>query len=146
MRNATGTDPALDFSISPWPAVPVFGIEVGALFVAAALVGIALGLAGIAGWRGHSGTRAGLWLAGGALFGLGAPVADPDDGSGFQGDDVTLSYLLRSPIGSPATRVTAKIDGRQVISVIYHKDREDINTGRITVRETGFNNRFDRRK
>ncbi len=75
VRDATGTDPALHFSISPWPAVPVFGIEVGALFVAAALVGIALGLAGVAGWRDHSGARAGLWLASGVLLGLGAPVS-----------------------------------------------------------------------
>jgi hypothetical protein len=75
VRNATGTDPALRYSISPWPAVAVFGIEVGALFVAAGLAGIALGLAGIAGWREGHGTRAALWLAGGLLLGLGVPLA-----------------------------------------------------------------------
>ena len=35
VRNATGTDESLQFAISPWPAVPVFGIEVAALFIAA---------------------------------------------------------------------------------------------------------------
>ena len=48
IRNATGTDPSLRFAISPWPAVPVFGIEVGAMFVAACLLGVALGSAGLA--------------------------------------------------------------------------------------------------
>ena len=75
VRDATGTNAALPFAISPWAAVPVFGIEVGALFVAAGLVGIALGLAGVAGWRQSNTPRAQLWLAGGALLGLGAPVA-----------------------------------------------------------------------
>jgi hypothetical protein len=37
LRNATGTDPSLPFAISPWPAVPIFGLEVGALFVAIVL-------------------------------------------------------------------------------------------------------------
>jgi hypothetical protein len=48
IRNATGTDPALRFRVSPWPAVPVFGIEVGALFAMACLAGGALGLAALA--------------------------------------------------------------------------------------------------
>ncbi len=30
VRNATGTDESLQFAISPWPGVPVFGIEVAA--------------------------------------------------------------------------------------------------------------------
>jgi hypothetical protein len=53
VRNATGTDESLLYSISPWPAVPVFGIEVGALFAAAWLVGTGVGLRAIAqpiGW------------------------------------------------------------------------------------------------
>jgi hypothetical protein len=52
VRNATGTDETLQFSISPWPAVPVFGIEVGALFVAAWLAGTGVGLRALAasGW------------------------------------------------------------------------------------------------
>ena len=44
VRNATGTDPSLPFSISPWPAVPVFAIEVGALFVMVWMLGAALGV------------------------------------------------------------------------------------------------------
>ena len=44
VRNATGTDESLRFSISPWPAVPVFGIEVAALFITAWLVGVGAGL------------------------------------------------------------------------------------------------------
>lgn len=48
LRNATGTDPSLAFNISPWPAVPVFGMEVGALVVAIVLLGMALGFQVIA--------------------------------------------------------------------------------------------------
>jgi hypothetical protein len=48
LRNATGTDESLPFAISPWPVVPVFGMEVGALFVTVGLVGTAIGVTGIA--------------------------------------------------------------------------------------------------
>jgi hypothetical protein len=46
LRNATGTDPSLDFGLSPWPAVPVFGLEVGALFVAIGWIATAIGAHG----------------------------------------------------------------------------------------------------
>jgi hypothetical protein len=48
VRNATGTDESLRFAISPWPAVPVFGIEVAAVFVAALFAGTGAGLRAIA--------------------------------------------------------------------------------------------------
>ena len=51
LRNATGTDESLPFAISPWPALPVFGLEVGALGCAAIFAGAALGAAGVARWR-----------------------------------------------------------------------------------------------
>jgi hypothetical protein len=38
MRNATGTDPSLQFSLSPWPVVPFFGLE---LLVPAICFGVA---------------------------------------------------------------------------------------------------------
>jgi hypothetical protein len=63
VRNATGTDENLQFAISPWPAVPVFGIEVGALFVAAWLVGTGVGLRAIARPIGWPRRLAGLLLA-----------------------------------------------------------------------------------
>ena len=63
VRNATGTDESLLYSISPWPAVPVFGIEVGALFVAAWLVGTGVGLRAIALPGGWPRRLAGLLLA-----------------------------------------------------------------------------------
>jgi hypothetical protein len=43
-RSVTGTDEALSFAISPWPAVQVFGLEVFASAVAVLLVGVAFGL------------------------------------------------------------------------------------------------------
>ena len=46
LRNVTGTNEALPFAISPWPAVPVFGLEVGALGIAMILAGAALGVVG----------------------------------------------------------------------------------------------------
>jgi hypothetical protein len=63
VRNATGTDESLLYAISPWPAVPVFGIEVGALFVAAWLVGAGVGLRAIALPVGWPRRLAGLLLA-----------------------------------------------------------------------------------
>jgi hypothetical protein len=64
VRNATGTDESLRFAISPWPAVPVFGMEVGALFVTAWLGGTGLGLFTLARARGSRPARiAGLALA-----------------------------------------------------------------------------------
>lgn len=45
IRNATGSDPTLRFGLSPWPAVTVFGIEVAALFFAAAFLGVAVATA-----------------------------------------------------------------------------------------------------
>lgn len=69
MRNATGTDPALRFAISPWPAIPVFGLEVAASFAALAFAGIALGVAGMA--RAHAGGPAA------AVAGIGLGLAVP---------------------------------------------------------------------
>ena len=73
IRNATGTDESLQFSISPWPAVPVFGIEVAALIVCVSLVGVALGVLGIALFRQGWGV-AGAGLAVAVVAGLGGPT------------------------------------------------------------------------
>jgi hypothetical protein len=48
IRDITGTDPTLPFAISPWPVVPMFGIEVGAAGIAALLGMLGLDLAGAA--------------------------------------------------------------------------------------------------
>jgi hypothetical protein len=75
IRNATGTDPSLRFAISPWPAVPVFGIEVGSLFVMLWLAGVAFGVGGIARARGREGaSRVGVIVAG-LVLALGLPLA-----------------------------------------------------------------------
>jgi hypothetical protein len=72
LRNATGTDASLPFAISPWPAVPVFGLEVAALLVAIWLAGAAAGVAWIARPRAGAAPRA--MLAGLAL-GAGTSLA-----------------------------------------------------------------------
>ena len=69
IRNATGTNPELRFAISPWPVVPVFGIEVGGLFLVAGFSGIAIAIAGFAAavartGRGAAGTRIAALLLG----------------------------------------------------------------------------------
>lgn len=64
LRNATGTDESLPFAISPWPAVPVFGMEVGGLFVEFGLIGMAIGVGGIARSDGSLGRTALAVLAG----------------------------------------------------------------------------------
>lgn len=43
-RNVTGTDDTLQFAISPWPVVQVFGLEVFASVIAVLLLGVAIGL------------------------------------------------------------------------------------------------------
>ncbi len=74
VRNATGTDPNLPFAISPWPAVPVFAIEVGGLFVMVCLIGAALGVGGIALARSRENSSAAAPVAG-VILGIGVPVA-----------------------------------------------------------------------
>lgn len=69
LRNATGTDPSLPFAISPWPAVPVFGMEVGVLFVAIGWIATAIGALGIAR---SAGSRARMALA--VSAGIGVPM------------------------------------------------------------------------
>ncbi len=65
-RGITGTDPALPFAISPWPVVPVFGLEVVGTIFASLVAGAALGLAGLALWaRGR--TSIGLLLVAAGL-------------------------------------------------------------------------------
>ena len=74
VRNATGTDESLRFAISPWPAVPVFGIEVAALFIAAWLAGTGIGLWAIA--RSHVPGSRRQWgpLVAGVLFAIALPA------------------------------------------------------------------------
>jgi len=69
-RNVTGTDPALPFSISPWPAVQVFGLEVAASILSALILGVAGGLAllDLAGGRGPA-SRGGVAIAGAVVAG-----------------------------------------------------------------------------
>lgn len=77
LRNATGTDPDLAFAISPWPAVPVFGLEVAALLVAIWLLGTAIGVAGVS--RGAASGRGALAIA----LGLATPLLLLLAGSGL---------------------------------------------------------------
>jgi hypothetical protein len=74
VRNATGTDESLRFAISPWPAVPVFGIEVAALFIAAWLAGTGIGLWTIE--RSHAPGSRRQWgpLVAGVLFAIALPA------------------------------------------------------------------------
>lgn len=98
LRNATGTDPSLPFSISPWPAVPVFGLEVGALFVALWLLGTGIGVAAIARGRDREAGARRL-IAGGLLLAVAAPV---------------LLLLLGSALGT----LPFSADGATLVSVV----------------------------
>jgi hypothetical protein len=76
IRNATGTDPSLRFSLSPWPAVPVFGIESAGLFLAASFLGVSVATRAYAAsvaWRCAAGAL-GLAVAVGVIS-LGATIA-----------------------------------------------------------------------
>ena len=74
LRNATGTDRSLPFAISPWPAIPVFGLEVGALFIAIGLLGTGLGATATARAAKRSGAQAWGSAVVGLAVGLGAPL------------------------------------------------------------------------
>ena len=50
-RNVTGTNDALPFAISPWPAVQVFGFEAVGTTLAAQFAGVGLALVGVRAWR-----------------------------------------------------------------------------------------------
>jgi hypothetical protein len=63
LRHTTGTDERLAFNFSPWPAVTIFGLEIGAYAVVGVLFGMAIGVAAATEWR----ARAPLALAGLAL-------------------------------------------------------------------------------
>lgn len=45
MRNATGTDEDLFFNVSPWPAIPVLGLDIGSYTIVGLMIGLAVGLA-----------------------------------------------------------------------------------------------------
>lgn len=68
LRNATGTNEKLPFAISPWPALPVFGLEVGALTCAAVFAGAALGAYGVAWLRGGARAPGALLCAAGVAL------------------------------------------------------------------------------
>ncbi len=73
MSSTTGTDFSLKFSLSPWPAISVFGLEAGAACVAIALSGAALGTFGLA----RAGARSGAVAVAVALSAIGFAVATP---------------------------------------------------------------------
>jgi hypothetical protein len=61
-RNVTGTNDALPFAISPWPAVQVFGFEAIGTTIAALLAGVAMALFGIRAWRANKSRLSGVLL------------------------------------------------------------------------------------
>lgn len=114
LRNATGTDPALPFAISPWPAVPVFGLELAALLVAIGLAGTALGVAGSARSRGAARARAGLpgWVGAAAL-----PPGLVAAGSALHG------FPFRAGAGLLAALALASVAAVAVVSRVGARDR-----------------------
>ena len=65
LRNATGTDPDLRYAISPWPAVSLYGIEVGGLFIMLGYAGAALATFVVS--RGQDGRAIGIGFGAGLL-------------------------------------------------------------------------------
>lgn len=74
IRNATGTDQSLQFALSPWPAISMFGIGLGAAFTLVLMVGTAIGVAGIAAVLRNSGDASIGWGVAGVILGLAAPA------------------------------------------------------------------------
>jgi hypothetical protein len=97
LRNATGTDPSLPWAISPWPAVPVFGLEVAALWIATLLCGAALGSWWIA--RAGADGRARATFSGMAL-GAATPLALLSAGGALGLFPFRVNAALLVPIGA----------------------------------------------
>ena len=74
VRNATGTDPDLRFSISPWPAIAFYGIEVGAFFITLVYAAAAVAAGGVLYGIRQPERRVPAVLAGIALGLLGPPT------------------------------------------------------------------------
>ncbi len=74
-RNVTGTNSELVFAISPWPVVPVFGLETLASTLAAQAAGVSLGLLGLARLRRATATPDRVLGTLTALLGLVVPAA-----------------------------------------------------------------------
>lgn len=89
-RNVTGTDPALRFSLSPWPLVQVFALETFATGVALLLLGVAVGMLALAALA----SRVGRWIAAGLAAGV-ALVLPP--ASLALGSDLGLLAFRRPP-------------------------------------------------
>jgi hypothetical protein len=109
-RNVTGTDPALRFAISPWPVIQIFGLELAAACIGAAVMGVGFGLAAAA--RARRGGGAALWILGAAaaaaLPGLALGIAASQDllpfgaGLGFfvlLGGAALLVFVLAATFG-----------------------------------------------
>ena len=69
IRNATGSDADLFLNFSPWPAIPVLGLEIGVYGLCGLFFGLGLGLAGLGLMKKWRGLRL-LSFALGALFPL----------------------------------------------------------------------------
>ncbi len=74
-RNATGTDDSLQFAISPWPAVSVFGLGLFASTITALYAGLALGLGVSSTANGANGPRRSVIRAAGIAIAAVVPAA-----------------------------------------------------------------------
>lgn len=69
-RHATGWDESLFFNFSPWPALPVLGLEYGAFTLIGILLGVALAVSGVASLERRPATGL-LLVAAGLVFPIG---------------------------------------------------------------------------
>jgi len=102
IRNATGWDPYLSFNVSPWPAVPVLALEIGAYTWVGALTGMAIAAASVASATTAAGRATGLtvgvfWPV--LWFGFGFPHTDAGllfAGLGISAALVAVAVLTRA--------------------------------------------------
>jgi hypothetical protein len=69
LRNVTGTDESLRFAISPWPVVPMFGLEFGSVAILGWIAGMAVAAFAFAAPKGSA-----LRRLGGVLLALALPA------------------------------------------------------------------------
>ena len=113
-RHATGWDESLFFNFSPWPALPLFGLEIGAFSLIGILLGIALGLSGIASLQ-RSALGGMLLVAAGLVLPVVWFIANPNFSS-IPGIPILSPLFFAGAIGIALTSIVRAEDRSAILA------------------------------
>jgi hypothetical protein len=111
IRNATGTDETLFFNFSPWPAIPILGLEIGSYCWLGVLMGLAIGTISFAAAK-HPAAR-----IVGVVIGIAWPVMWFASRFGHQTEPSTLAVggVISASLMVLAIRLPGAGERRQVL-------------------------------